>query len=198
LAARVIIKKTGGVMKNSFSVFVVVCTALFLFFPHEAKAQISPEAIKAFQDAKVPLLRQQVDSRNFTLSLLDGVNTSLFANKGKVVILNFWATWCPPCREEMPSMEILYKRFKNNGLEILAVDGGEDDDTVRQFIRNSNYTFPVLIDKNGMVNYVYGIQAIPTSFIIDREGKILIRIIGSIKWDSPEIIKAFDALLKSR
>jgi peroxiredoxin len=95
-------------------------------------------------------------------------------------------------------MEILYKRFKNNGLEILAVDGGEDEATVRQFIQNSGYTFPVLIDQNGMVNYVYAIEAIPTSFIIDREGKIISRIIGGIKWDTPEIINAFDALLKRR
>jgi thiol-disulfide isomerase/thioredoxin len=184
-------------MKKSLPV-LVVCTALFLFFPMEANAQISSDAIKAFQDANIPLLRPYVDSRNFTLSILDGQSTTLSAYKGKVLILNFWATWCGPCREEMPSMEILYKRFKNNGLEILAIDGGEDDTTVRQFIKNSNYTFPILMDRNGMVNYVYGIQAIPTSFIIDREGKILIRIIGSIKWDTPEIIKAFDALLKSR
>jgi thiol-disulfide isomerase/thioredoxin len=185
-------------MSKSLSVFAVFCTAFFLFFPQAAKAQISPDAVKAFQDAGVPFLRQPVDSRNFTLSILDGQSTTLTAYRGKVVILNFWATWCSPCREEMPSMEILYKRFKNNGLEILAVDGGEDEATVQQFVRNGSYTFPVLMDKNGMVNYVYGIQAIPTSFIIDREGKILIRIIGSIRWDTPEIIKAFDALLKSR
>jgi thiol-disulfide isomerase/thioredoxin len=183
-------------MKNSF--LVVFCTALFLFSPQEARAQISPDAIRAFQEARVPLLRQSVDSRNFTLPLLDGENTSLSAYRGKVVILNFWATWCPPCRAEMPYMEILYQRFKNSGLEILAVDGGEDDATIRQYIRNSNYSFPVLMDRNGRVNSVYGIEAIPTSFIIDREGKILGRIVGSIRWDTSGIINAFDAILKSR
>jgi peroxiredoxin len=182
---------------NSFSVLAVFCAA-FLFFPQEAKAQVSSEAIKAFQEAKVPLLRQQMDSINFTLPLLDGENATLSAYKGKVVILNFWATWCQPCRIEMPSMEILYKRFKNNGLEILAVDGGENDATVRQFVQNSNYTFPVLMDRNGRVNSVYGIQYIPTSFIIDREGKIISMIVGSIRWDTSGIINAFDALLKSR
>jgi peroxiredoxin len=181
-------------MKNLF--FVVFCTAIFLFSPQEAKAQISPEAIRAFQEAGIPLLSLPVE--NFTLPLLDGENTSLSAYKGKVVLLNFWATWCSPCQAEMPSMEILYQRFKNDGLEILAVDGGEGDATVRRFIRNGGYTFPVLMDRNGRVNSAYGIRAIPTSFIIDREGKILGRVVGSIRWDNSRIINAFDALLKSR
>jgi thiol-disulfide isomerase/thioredoxin len=189
--------KTGGFMKNSFSIFVV-CMILFSFNPQGINAQISPEAIKAFKIVNISLLTPQENMRNFTLPLLDGVDTSISDYKGKVVIVNLWATWCPPCREEMPSLEILYQRFKNDGLEILTVDGGEDDATVRRFIRNNNFTFPVLMDRIEQVNNFYGTGYIPTSYIIDREGKILFRIVGGIRWDTQGIFNAFDALLKSR
>jgi len=182
-------------MKTSVFVFCVFFAVFFL--PHEAGAQVSPQVEQAFLEANIRILKEAVDPPNFTLPLLNGGNTSLSAYKGKVVVLNFWATWCPPCRAEMPSMEIFYQRFKNNGLEILAVDVGEDAATVQQFIRNS-YTFPILLDRDNKVNSLYGIEAIPTTFILDREGKIIGMIVGSIRWDNPKVIAAFDALLKSR
>ena len=171
---------------------------LFVFFPQPASAQISPEAEQAFRNTNVRLLTQSQNPRNFTLPLLGGGSASLFSYRGSVVILNFWATWCPPCRAEMPSMENLYRRFKNEGLEILAVDLGENERTVNQFLQNNGFTFPVMLDLYNRAGNAYGIQSIPTSFILDREGRIIARIVGSIEWDTPRMIAAFDALLKSR
>jgi len=172
--------------------------AVFVFInPNPASAQVSADAIRALQSANIRVLAQRPDLADFTLPLLSGELKSLSAYKGKVVILNFWATWCPPCRAEMPSMETLYKRFQNQGLEILAVDLGETAATVQQFIRNYNYTFPILLDLNTQAGSLYGVEAIPTSFIIDRSGKIISRIVGSIQWDTQRVITAFDALLKS-
>jgi len=162
----------------------------------DAEARISSEVEKAFHEANIRILKEPVDPPDFTLPFLNGGNATLSAYKGKVVVLNFWATWCPPCRAEMPSMEIFYQRFKNNGVEILAVDGGEDAATVQQFIGN-NYTFPVLLDKNNKVNSLYGIEAIPTTFILDREGKIIGMIVGSIRWDNPNVIAAFEQLTRN-
>jgi peroxiredoxin len=190
-------KKT--IRKISFNALFVfaLCTAFFFFSPRQAEAQVSLEAQRALRSANINILGQRIDPRNFTLPLLSGGNAALSAYKGKVVILNFWATWCPPCRVEMPSMETLYRRFNDQGLEILAVDVGEDALTVQRFMRNYGYTFPILLDRDSRVSSIYGIEAIPTTYIIDREGKIISRIIGSIMWDTPQVITAFDALLKS-
>ena len=172
--------------------------AAIFFIPQLAKAQVSTEAEKAFRDAGLTLLNKRQEPVDFTLPLLNGGNAALSSYKGKVIILNFWATWCPPCRAEMPSMETLYQRLKSRGLELLAVDLDEDKASVQQFIRNGRFTFPVLLDEGGKIGSKYVISAIPTSFIIDREGKIVGKVIGSISWDNPKVIAAFEALLKSR
>ena len=182
-----------SVFKGLAAVFVL---CMILFIPRQLEAQISAEAEKAFQEAGIRILKNRQDPVNITLPMLGGGNASLSSYKGKVVILNFWATWCPPCRSEMPSMETLYQRFKNRGLEILAVDLGEDRDEVQQFINSNRYTFPVLLDAGGKASTQYGVSAIPTTYILDKEGKIIGKIVGSIRWDNPKIITAFEALLK--
>ena len=176
---------------------IVLCAVLLPFFPFRAGAQVSSEAERAFLEAKIRIYKDRRDPVHFSLPLLSGERTSLSSYRGKVVLLNFWATWCPPCRAEMPSMEALYRRFKDQGLEILAVDIGEDS-AVQQYIQNNSFTFPVLLDGDGKVSSQYGIRAIPTTFIIDREGKIISMIRGGINWDDPKLTAAFDALLKSR
>jgi len=189
-----ILRRTHG---NLLSATFVICAAFLILLPSQAEAQVSTEAARALRNANIQVLSQRIDPRDFSLSFLGGGNASLSSYRGKVVILNFWATWCPPCRTEMPSMETLYRRFNAQGLEILAVDIGEDASTVQQFIRSGGYTFPVMLDSSSRVSSIYGIEAIPTSFIIDREGKIIGRVIGSIMWDNQRVITAIDALLKS-
>jgi peroxiredoxin len=98
----------------------------------------------------------------------------------------------------MPSMEVLYQRFKDQGLEILAVNGGEDPVRVRRFIRDNGYTYPIPMDRNRQISTLFGIEAIPTTFIIDRAGMITGMLVGSIYWDDPKVMAAFDALLQSR
>jgi len=176
--------------------YLILTSVIFFFLTSNmAFAQVSQETARLLNNAKIQVLPDRTQPRDFTLPLLGGANASLSSYKGKIVILNFWATWCPPCRAEMPSMEKLYQRFKNQGLEILAVDLGESAVTVRRFIQNNRYTFPVMLDTDNRIGSLYGIQAIPTTFIIDREGKIIARVIGSIEWDSPQVIAAFEALL---
>jgi peroxiredoxin len=163
----------------------------------EAQNSISPDITKAFANAGIPVLRQRTNPIDFSLPLLNGGTARLSAYKGTVVLLNFWATWCPPCRAEMPSMEIFYQRFKDQGLEILAVNGGEDNTTVQQFLQNNRYSFPILMDTKNEITGRYEIKAIPTTFILDREGKVIVMIVGSLRWDNPKIIAAIDTLLKN-
>ncbi|MDR0447107.1 MAG: TlpA family protein disulfide reductase [Treponema sp.] len=172
--------------------------ALLLYYTSQASAQVSSETERTLRDAGISILKERRNPIDFSLPLLTGGNASLSSYRGKVVLLNFWATWCPPCRAEMPSMEVLYQRLKNQGLEILAVDLGEDTATVQQFIRNNPYTFPVLLDRNNRIGSQYGARSIPTTFVIDREGKIIGGVVGAIRWDEPKLIAAFDAVLKSR
>lgn len=91
---------------------------------------------------------------------------------GKVVLVNFWATWCPPCRREMPDLEKLYQRFAPQGLVVLAVSD-EKRETVEGFLAKQHYTFPVLLDAGRKVNTAFGIEGIPNSFLFDREGKLV-------------------------
>ena len=108
----------------------------------------------------------------FTLTALDGKTYDLDALRGKVVLINFWATWCPPCRREMPDMEKLYRRFSSKGLVVLAVSD-EKRETVEDFLKKQDYTFPVLLDPDRKVNSAFGIEGIPNSFLFDREGKLV-------------------------
>jgi thiol-disulfide isomerase/thioredoxin len=151
----------------------------------------------AFADAGLPVLKQRVASIDFSLPLVNKKNLALKDLRGKVVFLNFWATWCGPCRAEMPSMEALYQRFRDEGLEILAVNSGENEKKVAAFVEELNLSFPSALDTRGQVSGLYGIAALPTTYIIDREGNILSRVIGSINWNTPELFAAFEALLKS-
>ncbi|MCL2210449.1 MAG: TlpA family protein disulfide reductase [Treponema sp.] len=179
-------------MKKTFIFFNVF---LFFLLPQLSFAQVSEDIARLLKNAKIQVYSKTADMEDFTLPLLNGENITLSSLKGKTVILNFWATWCPPCRAEMPSMDTFYKRYKDKSLEILAVDIGENINTVRQFIQKNNYSFPILLDTTRRISSIYGIEAIPTTYIIDRQGKIIGRVVGSIYWDTPQVYAAFDKLL---
>ncbi|MDR1618163.1 MAG: TlpA family protein disulfide reductase, partial [Treponema sp.] len=101
---------------------LVLLTILPVCNAQTAAKTIPAELRKALENAGIPVLKEKTPIRDFTVTLLDGRTQSLSAYRGKTVFLNFWATWCPPCREEMPSMETLYQRYRDRGLEFLAVD----------------------------------------------------------------------------
>jgi peroxiredoxin len=129
--------------------------------PQFAAAMAKLEA----DDAK----RQQAD---FTLTDLQGKTWNLKGLRGKVVLLNFWATWCPPCRKEMPDLEALYLRFKDKGFVVLAISD-EDAAKVNPFLAERNITYPVLLDPGRKVNEQFQIEGIPKSFVYDRSGKLV-------------------------
>jgi peroxiredoxin len=134
-------------------------------------------------------------TRDFDLPGLSGEKLSLAGFKGKLVMLNFWATWCPPCRAEMPSMQKLYTQLKADGFEILAVNLQENAKTVSDHIKKNGFTFPVALDASGSVGGAYGIRAIPTSFLVDRGGKIIGSLVGTREWADPASVEAFMTLL---
>ncbi len=114
--------------------------------------------------------RQQA---NFTLTDLQGKTWTLKDLKGKVVLVNFWATWCPPCRKEMPDLEALYNRFQDQGFVILALSEDEETAKVGPFIAEHKITYPILLDPGNKVNNLFQVEGIPKSFVYDRDGKLV-------------------------
>jgi thiol-disulfide isomerase/thioredoxin len=134
---------------------------------------------------------------DFTLSDLNGNTYTLSALRGKVVIVNFWATWCPPCRAEMPSMEQLHRELGDEGLVLLAVNIEKDGrQTVPKFLAASPHSFPVLVDDQETVQKRYGVYKFPESFVIRKNGVIDDKVIGAIDWAHPQTIAYFRDLLK--
>lgn len=140
---------------------------------------------------------EKIPSEDFSLDLLAGGESSLSDHLGKVVFLNFWATWCPPCREEMPSMQALYDELADEGLEMLAVNVLEDAETARGFIEEEGFTYPVLLDTNGRVMIRYGVRAYPTTYIIDRDGYVLGVRPGFHDWGTDAMIASVRELLEA-
>mgnify|MGYP001106438296 CR=1 FL=1 len=131
----------------------------------------------AGSERSVPQLGQPAP--DFELQSLDGQTISLSDLRGKPVLLNFWATWCLPCRGEMPYLQQVYEEWSGRGLMLLAIDVGESRARVRQFMQDNSLSLPVLLDTRESVAARYGITAYPTTFFIDKEGIIREKIIGA-------------------
>lgn len=153
---------------------------------------------KDFKAVGLAPLKEGTRSIDFTLSDLAGKKVSLASFKGKLVFLNFWATWCPPCRAEMPAMERLYQKLKDKGLEILAVDLQEDAKTVQKFVKDNKLSFKVVLDADGRMGATYGARSIPTTYMVGRNGDVLGGTVGGKEWDSPEMIAFFNRLLEAK
>jgi len=134
---------------------------------------------------------------DFALPDLSGQVHRLSDFRGKVVFLNVWATWCPPCRMEMPAMETLFRRLKGRDFVMLAVSQDEDGlKAVGPFVEQHRLTFPVLLDPKGSVSSRYGVTGYPETFVIDREGKVIEHVIGPESWESEQIYRYFEGLLQ--
>jgi peroxiredoxin len=182
------------VKKNLLAVIFIFSMTIVTFAQNN---KIPDAVIKAFKDAGVQAVSAGVEPVDFTLPLLDGKNVTLSQFKGKVVFLNFWATWCGPCVSEMPSMEAVYQKLKDKGFEILAVNIGESKGDVSAFMKEHKLSFPTVLDEKGAVSSYYNVQAIPTTYIIDRRGLIIARLVGSTNWNRQAAISAFELTLQN-
>jgi cytochrome c biogenesis protein CcmG, thiol:disulfide interchange protein DsbE len=133
----------------------------------------------------------------FTLADMDGHSVTLSDYEGLVVVLNFWASWCLPCRAEMPAIQQVYQRYQDQGLAVLAINASsQDSSTARQtFLDSFPHSFPVLLDVNGEVNRLYAVSALPTTFLIDRDGITREIVVGGIL-TSAGLSGRVEALLK--
>ena len=136
-----------------------------------------------------------VESPGFSTEDATGNDVDFASFRGKLVLLNFWATWCPPCRLEMPSMERLYGEFRDKGLEVVAVNFMESGEQVRAFAEEQKLTYPMLLDKEAEIAGRYGVMRLPVSVLIGREGEVIAKAIGFKDWYKDDIRELVAALL---
>jgi len=134
---------------------------------------------------------------DFSLADMDGDPHALQDYRGKVVLVNFWATWCPPCRREMPALEQLYLKLADQPFVVLAVNQWEDADHVFAYMGDLNVfpSFPILFDPESKVSADFGVKGLPTSFLLDKQGRVVYRAVGGRAFNHPEVEQAIRELL---
>ena len=171
--------------------WLLACVVLLGGAPAQAQVGIPP-----LSHQFTPLDPPQ-EAPGFSLNDMDGEAHALSDYRGKVVLVNFWATWCPPCRREMPALERLYLKLRDRGFVVLAVNQWEDADLVFAYMGQLDVfpTFPVVFDPESRISEDYGVKGLPTSFRIDRQGRLVYRAIGGREFDHPEIERIVEGLL---
>ena len=137
---------------------------------------------------------ERVIAPDFELQDSEGETHRLSEYRGKTVIINFWTTWCPPCREEIPSMNRMWNELQDEEVVILAINIGEDDETVFVFTANYPADFPLLLDREGEVIAQWPVKGLPTTYVVAPDGRITYRAIGARNWDDPEFLARIRAL----
>ncbi len=152
--------------------------------------------ISLVQD-RPPPLAVLFETPDFTLSTLSGASLSWAELRGKAVLLNFWATWCVPCRQEMPAIEALYRRYRDRGLEVVAISLDKLSTTVVEaFVKEVGVTYRVALDPSWATARTYGVRGLPTTFLIDRAGNVVMRELGERDWMEEAKQQAVEGLLQ--
>jgi len=150
-----------------------------------------------FSKIKISPIKGDKKAPDFSLKDLTGKKVELKQFKGKVIFLNFWATWCSPCREEMPYLEVLHQQFKEKNFILLAISVDyEGLKPVQEFINKHHYTFPVLLDPKFKTLDLFGVKGIPTTYLIDKKGRTVGKAVGPRDWKSPEVISLIKLLIE--
>ena len=161
-------------------------------------AAFAVNAAEAKPRAELRVLKHSIPASDFYLRDLSGKLVRLSDFQGKVVLLNFWATWCKSCLKEMPSMEKLYQSHKDKGLEIVAVSVDTASKTkVRAYVEKLGLTFPILHDRDSLISRLYNNPGVPSSYLIDMKGKLAYRVLGEYDWSGEKAKSAIDKLLRA-
>lgn len=135
-----------------------------------------------------------VEAPDFSLQDMEGNTHNLARYKGKPVIVNFWASWCPSCRKEMPSMNRAWNKIKDEGIAMIAVNVAEDRESVESFLQAVPVDFPVLLDTDSQTAESWPVRGLPMTFVLDPQGKLVFRAIGSREWDDDALLDKVRAL----
>ena len=150
--------------------------------------------VGAADDQSLTPISGQPAAPDFDLKDPEGRPQRLADYRGKPVILNFWATWCPPCREEMPSMQRAYEKLAAEGIAVVAINVGEDAQTIAQFLEEEPVDVALPMDTDSKVAQRYHMKGLPTTYVIDPDGRLAYRAMGSREWDDPSLLEQVRAL----
>ena len=185
-------------VRRLMTVGVVLSIPLFLLLVWISAASPEGRSLESlYASVGIQRITPPVEAPDFTLKNLEGSEISRKDFEGKVVFLNFWASWCGPCRDEMPSMERLWQRFKEDDFVILAIDLRESRGEVVSFMKEYGLTFPVLLDSKGEVGSMFGVRAIPTTYLLDSKGEVVGGAIGARNWESEDAFELIESLLSN-
>jgi len=155
---------------------------------------LSVTALAAGGPQTLSALPKPLQAPAFKMQDMEGNTHHLADYAGKPVIINFWATWCPPCREEMPSMQRAWEQLRQEGIAMLAVNVGEDEVRVFTFMADYPLDFPILFDRDSAVLNAWPVKGLPTTFVLDPQGRIVYRAVGGRVWDDPGLLQQVRAL----
>jgi len=163
-------------------------------------SQFHFEKGQEFEKAGVVEFKEGQQAPAFTLGTLDGGRASLADHRDKLVVLNFWATWCGPCALEMPSLEALWQRYRERGLVVVAVsvDRGSPRGLLEPYVRNLKLTFPILLDPDSKTSDRWRVTALPATFLVRPGGEATGMVVGAREWDSAEMRALVEHLLRGR
>ena len=160
---------------------------------------LSPAVVRcARPDAQPRPWPAQQPTPPLALPSIDGSVWSLAAQKGQVVVLNFWASWCEPCREEMPSLELLATRHQDQGLRVVAVNFRETDAAVQRFVQQTGLDLPVLRDRDGAAAQAFGVRVVPSTIVIGRNGRAAFSVVGEVDWTGAQPRSWLEPLLGAK
>ena len=181
-------------------ILVVAGLGFYLFYTQYAAIAGSPEQELERLFGDMGVLKMPHATRPLEIQLKDitGNRVRLSDFRGKIVFLNFWATWCPTCVVEMPAMEKLHRRFKDQNFAMIAVNLQESEAQVKSFFEKFKLSFTALLDSSGEVASGLAVSALPTTFVLDKEGRILGIALGPREWDNQASIELFEFLINSR
>lgn len=162
--------------------------------PAPAEEAVRPWYADRLMEIGFRVVKDPKAAPDFTVESLANAKTRLSDYRGKVVLLNLWATWCPPCKAELPSIQTLWERTKNKPFVVFAASQGESQQTVKSFIASKGYTFPVFFDPSGRSGDLYGARSIPTTCVIDKNGTLIAYAVGALEYDTPQALAIFAAL----
>ena len=178
-----------------------ICRKAYIVLAAVMLLAVSPSVVQAQNQAdeiaKTTIVKKGDKAPDFTVEMVDGSKVQLSKLKGKVVVVNFWATWCPPCREELKHVQKeLIDRFKGKKFVFLPISRGEKKEVVEAFRKKMNYTFPMGLDPQQSIYKLYASNYIPRNFVVDKDGKVIYVSVGYTPEEFAEMVKVIEEALK--
>ena len=164
----------------------IVCAALSLFSLAACAGGGTDQGLTALPERPI--------APEFELQVPDGTQVRLADYRGRPLIVNFWATWCPPCRKEMPSMQRAWEAVRGEGIDLIAINVGEDAETIRRFTADVPVSFPLPMDERSQVVQAWPVTGLPTTFVVDPDGRLAYVATGEREWDDPALLDQVRAL----